>query len=277
MTEEERQERLLLLLLAIARSSERRIQAKLRPTFLRSMRRLRRLVQKLPEEGIMRQFQWTQIQAQSLPIFETTSRTYRNYLLREIQSTIPDVQDAAFDYSGDDTEGLNAELIPRTQEDLLTTIRGSMNRNQSIATLAALFGRNEGFSRFTLQSAKALNRTVGGQILMDVPTQQIADKVVKLIQQRGTVAAVIHTGSFANLEWNRYSNVSAAAVWDATTKELLKTWQDTPQRYWVWNALLEACPVCKPLDGMRRDSVSQFPYIPPVHPNCRCAVLPVLG
>ena len=47
---------------------------------------------------------------------------------------------------------------------------------------------------------------------------------------------------------------------------------------WRWDASFDykVCPVCAPLDGERKKKRSELPN-PPIHPNCRCMVLPITG
>lgn len=271
MTEEEKQEKLLLLLLALARSTELRITSAVRQRLVSVMRRLRRLVQKMSPFGSFRQIEWARIQGLALPLLEEITQAIRAVILPELQKLVPDVQDAAYDFIADEP-GVEAELIPKTQLQILTGTKAGK------ATLLSLLGRGEGYSRFTLKMSDDLNRMVKGQLLADVPTQQISDKVIKVIPQRGTTAAIIRTGSYANQIWNRLENTAAAAVWDTTSKELLQVWQDVPATRWVWNAILDpnTCPICQPLDRQTRDEVGQFPFMPPVHPRCRCAIIPLL-
>ena len=117
---------------------------------------------------------------------------------------------------------------------------------------------------------------VRGMILAEATTQEISDKVLKVTTANGKVVGKVSTGSFANKMWTRVKNTSAAVVWDGVAKTLEETWQDTSATEWVWNAVLDPnlCPICRPLSGQRRTERGQFDRLPPLHPNCRCAVLP---
>ncbi|MFZ9960555.1 MAG: phage minor head protein [Candidatus Limnocylindrus sp.] len=47
---------------------------------------------------------------------------------------------------------------------------------------------------------------------------------------------------------------------------------------WLWEAVLDprTCPICRPLDGTRAASPEEFPEgPPPLHPLCRCIVVPL--
>ena len=109
--EEKRQEQFLLLLLALARASERKINDGVRRRLVSVMRRIRRLVQQMSPTGQFRVFEWSRIKPQVLPLLEEITRTLRFYLIPEIQRLIPDVQDAAFDF----VKGMNPRRLSYDQ------------------------------------------------------------------------------------------------------------------------------------------------------------------
>lgn len=55
-------------------------------------------------------------------------------------------------------------------------------------------------------------------------------------------------------------------------------WNETPELIagWTWDASMDyrVCPVCAPLDGKEVKQRNKLPKAP-IHPNCRCAVLPI--
>ena len=270
--EEKRQEELLLLLLALASEAERRINQAVRPRLVEVMRRLRRLVQTMSPTGQFRLYEWTQIAPKALPLLEEITRTLRPNLLREVQAVRPSIQDAAYDFS-QPFETRPQPLIPRTQQELLDTLNVA-----GAGSLAMLMGYTR-LNRYTLQMAKELDILVRGMILAEATTQEISDKVLKVTTANGKLVGKVNTGSFANKMWTRVKNTSAAVVWDGVAKTLDETWADTAATEWVWNAVLDPalCPVCQPLAGQRRAERGQFNRLPPLHPNCRCAVLPLFG
>lgn len=271
--EQKRQETFLLLLLALAHESEGRSLAGVRPRLVESMRRIRRIIQQLPPTGQFRIFEWSRLTPSLLAELETISDALRVYLPPQLQTLSPDVQDRAYDFARPKAVE-DIELRPRTQQQIMLTTKAGA------VTLAALIGTQKGGrTRLAIQMQKDLDAMVRSAIFQDKPTQQIADDVIKLLQNRGQVVASIKTGSFANRMWNRVRNTVVAATWDAVTSNLLETWQDLDVDTWIWNAVLDprTCPICSPLDGQTRPAPTGFPYIPPVHPRCRCAVLPVLG
>ncbi len=271
-SEEKRQEKLLLLLLVLARDTERRVYIPQRRRVMVIMRQLRRIVQRMSPTGSFRTFEWTKLRPLVLPLLDELSWSLRNTLLRELQPLVPEVQDAAADF----LQPLETDpplLIPRTQEDLARTVTDGTSK-----TLLVLFGAQLAASRYSLKLAEDFDKKVQGLIMAEATTQEIADQVVKIVQNKGKPAAVLNSGSYASQVMNRVKNTVAGAAWSAVSNELLTAMQDLEVNTWVWNAILDSatCPICRPLHQQTRPKPSLFPFTPPVHPNCRCAVLPVL-
>ena len=271
-SEEKRQEKLLLLLLALASDTERRVFIPQRRRVMVIMRKLRRIVQRMSPTGSFRTFEWNKLKPLVQPLLNDLSWSLRNQLLRELQPLVPEVQDAAADFMNPLETDLPV-LTPRTQEELaLTTTDGTSN------VLLVMFGAQLAASRYSLRLAEDLDKKVQGLIMSDTPTQEIADKVVKIVPYKGKPAAVLQSGSYANQVMNRVKNTVAGATWSAVSNELLTAMQDVETNSWVWNAVLDAstCPICGPLHQQTRSKPGLFPFAPPVHSRCRCALLPVL-
>ena len=285
MTEEEkRQERLLLLLLALSQQTERQINSAVRPKLTDAMRKIRRLIQQMSPTGQFRALEWNVLAPQALPILEEITVTLRNSMLPEIQTLLPEVQDAAYDYSlPEETEP--QQLQPVSQQQLLNTLQIA-----GAGALLTMMGNRAGPNRYTLGMANDLSKTVRGMILGEKTTQEISDKVLKLLNNRGKVVAKINTGSYANQMWARSKNTVAAVVWDGVSQQLMESWKDVSATRWRWNARLDpdTCPICRPLSGkilpkpvrvrMTRWGIQApgVPGYPPVHANCRCSILPLL-
>ena len=269
--EEKRQERLLLLLLALAQQTENQINGAYRLRLIESMRKIRRLIQKMSPTGQFRALEWNRIAPEALPLLEEISASMRDAMLPEIQQLLPEVQDAAYDFSRpEETEP--QEITGVTQEQLLNTLQIA-----GAGSLLVMLGNRRGINRLTLGMASDLHKMVVGMILAEKTTQEISDKVLKLLTSKGRVVAKINTGSFANRMWNRSKNTVAAVVWDGVSRQLRQTFGDVVPSEWIWQALLDpkTCPICRPLAGQRRPTQYGFVRLPPLHANCRCAVLPV--
>ena len=78
---------------------------------------------------------------------------------------------------------------------------------------------------------------------------------------------------------NRTNNTITAAVWDVANTSARELWSDiaAPNQQWMWLATLEnTCPVCLPYHRVQKKNINDFPFLPAVHPNCRCVVVPVV-
>ena len=78
--------------------------------------------------------------------------------------------------------------------------------------------------------ARDLDGMVRSQIIANATTQEISDKVIKLIQSKGQIQAVLNTGSYANQMWNRLRATTAGAVWDLVNTGLSESWKDAKRK-----------------------------------------------
>ena len=127
------------------------------------------------------------------------------------------------------------------------------------------------------------NRVVDIGLLRGDSTETIANNVLPLTMRNGRVVGVVRTGTYANNASAQINNTLDGAVWGQVNQNLKLGWRDTRPRRWAWNAVLDSrtCPVCAPLDGKIVPAPPTFVStgfsrtLPPVHPRCRCSILPV--
>jgi hypothetical protein len=270
VTELEKQEQFMLLLLSLATRRERQIVQDNRVLFTDVMRKLRRLVQRMSPEGAFRQYEWRRLQREAPQIINELVVGFTETLMPELVALEEPVQEFAQDYA--DLDELS--FVPQTEQQLLNNI--------FIEKLPLiLFLTYNG--RLTKSLFEDFNRVVNTGLLRGETTQQIADKVLKLTMRKGKVVPVVKTGSFANKASTQIKNTLDNAVWGTINNNLNIGWRDVAPTYWVWNAVLDGktCPVCVPLNGKRVPRPPAFVStgysrtLPPVHPNCRCVILPV--
>jgi SPP1 gp7 family putative phage head morphogenesis protein len=146
--------------------------------------------------------------------------------------------------------------------------------------VSTLFARNNvGLTPFSLQLLRLVERSIFGLIFQEAPTAEIAQRVIGIRTRAGRNEPVPRKGTVANAWRERLRALTAAALWSLVTP--------TAQRYsaasgttasWRWNAILDprTCPICRPLHNTTASSPEAFPRgAPPLHPLCRCAVLPI--
>lgn len=253
----------------LAGSTEREVEATIRWVLARVMLDLRRLVQRLSPDGAFRIYQWQQLEREALPLLAPLARQLGATLPSQLSLMEPGVR------------GLAAKLLglpapaPRYRPPAVIaeqTVVGS-------ATIAETIGTEIAQARFAAKQAAELDQLVRTELLRETPTREIADKVIKVTTRRGQPTPIIQTGSFANRILNRVKNMVSGAVWAVTNGNLQEVWKEANPPRWRWNAVLDpaTCPICAPLDNEEQDSVEAFPYQPPVHPNCRCVILPIMA
>ena len=268
--EQERQEKFLATLLALALSAERAVALRIRPDFMASMRQVRRLVQRMAADGEFRQYEWRQLRRQVPDILAPAVAAMAVELLPELKDLAGPVQVFGQDYV-DKEPGPTVE--PTDQEILATTLVAGV-------PLVKLLGPRGSMSQ---SLANFLDRVVSVGLLRGDTTAEIADNVLQLKLVDGKLTPKIKKGSFASKASCQIKNTVASGVWSAVNNNLFTAWRDVENVRWVWNAVLDErlCPICSPLNGKIVPKPTSFVSTvyginqPPVHPNCRCAILPL--
>ena len=269
MQTNEREEELLALFLWFASRIEARLEKEVRPILRLAMLELRQLINEISPEGQFRVYEWQQIQPLALPILSTITSVLRVQIPPELEAVRPEIQKAAAKYV--DQPAPAVEPIDN-QELLRKVVIGGLTLNQ-------ILGSPGVSNRLTINMARDLDRMVRTSLFKELPTTEIANKVVRTLEKNGRVIAQIRRGSYANQILNRTNNTISAAVWDVANKTARELWSDiaAPNQKWMWVATLEnTCPVCLPFHRVIKPNLNDFPALPAVHPNCRCVVLPVI-
>tara|TARA_R100001082_G_C4364200_1_gene160986 strand:- start:1053 stop:1862 length:810 start_codon:yes stop_codon:yes gene_type:complete len=265
----EKEEELLAIFLWFASRIEARIEREVRPVLRLAMLELREIVSNISPGGQFRIYEWQEIQARALPILSKITSVLRIQIPPELEEIRPKIQKAAAKYVDQEAP----DIVPiGNQEILRKVVIGGITLNE-------ILGSPGVSNRLTINMAKDLDRMVRTSLFMELPTNEIANKVVRVIEKNGRVVSQIRRGSYANQILNRTNNTISAAVWDVTNKTAREFWEDIaiPNQRWMWLATLEnTCPVCLPFHRVVKSRLSEFTALPAVHPNCRCVVVPVI-
>ena len=132
-----------------------------------------------------------------------------------------------------------------------------------------------GISPLTRQLERLLDTTVQAAILRDEPVERIS----ALLLSGNTTRAAIRKGTVANAWLDRLSATTSALLWSLLTPLQEEAASTTGAEIaWRWNAVLDprTCPLCRPLHNRVETNPENFPHgPPPVHPRCRCVVIPI--
>lgn len=249
------------------RQVEADVSTRLRFLMVRSIVRIRDLILRdLPDEGLSRQIIYQQIRLQFEAALAELNDTFRETLLDSLQEMQLEVLALAHLR----LEGGDAELFGR--EDLLRLVKvfGGWSLLE--------YFRRRSPSRFMAEIIRLVDAKVQRGIMEGLPTEEIARQIVPEVAKRSRKPQLtIRKGTVLNAIRNRLDATIAQAVWQLATNSERMTWDDATVERWVWNAVLDerTCPICTPLDGLEEMNRDDFPYSPPVHPNCRCRILPL--
>ena len=262
----------MLLLLQLATRRERQIIQDNREQFLGTMRSLRRLVQRMSPDGEFRSYEWRQLQREAPRLINEFVAGFTEILMPELVGLEAPVQEFAQDYA--DIE--ETSFIPQTEQQVLERVF----IDQSKLPLLAYLIYN---GRLAKDLVKKFNRAVDIGLLRGDSTPKIANDILRLTTRNGKVVPVVKTGSYANMASTQIKNTLDGAVWGQINQNLKIGWRGVEPTSWVWNAVLDSrtCPVCAPLHMKKVPKPPTFVStgfsrtLPPVHPRCRCSILPV--
>lgn len=248
-----------------------------------SMANVKRLIEQLPEESLLRNQSWKQLQ----PMVQQELKVYGDQLGGAVADALvdaaPEMEKAAIRQAklgGADFGPEYISLNPAGSR-VADTVAMALNSQVNGKTVKKLFnldGKSE-------QSAvdKALFRTVDTRVRAGIiegkTTEQIAREMVADVQRQGVPGVSLSTGV------SKQVRSQAMAIARTATQDMARQVKD--QVYganrdamegmvWLWTAALDSktCETCGPLDGKRWTKKSEAPTWP-LHPNCRCQLLPI--
>ncbi|MCR5506292.1 MAG: hypothetical protein K6F04_00390, partial [bacterium] len=44
---------------------------------------------------------------------------------------------------------------------------------------------------------------------------------------------------------------------------------------WITNDSKNVCKICSSMNGVEKENIEEFPFLPPIHPNCKCEIIEV--
>jgi len=245
------------------------------------------LIASLPDKGLSRRLLLSPLLYTFGLELQAYSDLYLSILLTQLEEVDALHAERAAEYAG--LRLTLRDYKPRRGEALLGSTRSGGN------TLLARFTPDEktGLSPYTNSHLNAIRGRLLGALIREDATIEIARLIVAERTRSGIVQPINARGTIYSTLRNRDTALTSNAIWEVSgvaeravfeRKKYLTTqypeFEGAPiygERGWRWNAVLDpaTCPVCRPLDGLIRQRITEFPYIPPVHPRCRCRILPI--
>jgi SPP1 gp7 family putative phage head morphogenesis protein len=236
------------------------------------------LLQRLPDTRFERYMMWPQLRRQILPWLFQVNDTLAQLLLSRVTAMETLVLPTVEQMFGIEPGQLQPRPVTQVLDETLVV---GVRLSQLFAPAPVT-----GITPFVTQLLQLLERSVIGMFFDDPTTPQVAQKVVGSRTRAGRQVPVVTKGTVANVWRERFRSITAAALWAPTTPAAQRA-AEIAQRtgvamrvQWRWNAVLDprTCPRCRPLHGRVEDSPESFPEgPPPLHPLCRCVLIPELG
>ena len=230
----------------------RDVAAKVTPQLREAYKYLQELIANLPEEAIGRELRYRQLSDLIRATLNPVSETTRELTTEAIVEEIPHQFTYAEKILGAGNS-LPALQLTRTQLVEMATDTKVLGKR-----IDQLFGEGT----FTEAQIAKVDKVVKQGFLLGETNQQIARNLSTAFNgSRRDVTAVTRT---AVMDMSQRAN---NRFWDANSDRI---------KLWEFDATFDyrVCPQCYPYDGKRVKERSDLPSVP-VHPNCRCRLLPL--
>ena len=230
----------------------RDVAVKVTPQLREAYKYLQELIANLPEEAIGRELRYRQLSDLIRATLNPVSETTRELTTEAIVEEIPHQFTYAEKILGAGNS-LPALQLTRTQLVEMATDTKVLGKR-----IDQLFGEGT----FTKAQIAKVDKVVKQGFLLGETNQQIARNLSTAFNgSRRDVTAVTRT---AVMDMSQRAN---NRFWDANSDRI---------KLWEFDATFDyrVCPQCYPYDGKRVKKRSDLPTVP-VHPNCRCRILPL--
>lgn len=229
------------------------------------------LATRLPEGQLERVLAWPRLREALLPLLASANDGLTQLLLSRVAAAEAVVLEPV---------GLRygVSVTPRPVQEVLdaAVVLGT--------PLPQLFARppGGGSSAFMAQLLRLLERSIVPLLQTEATTEAIARRVIERRTRAGRATPLATKGTVANAWRERFRAITSAAIWSVVTPAQLRAAafgdDERSAERWEWRAVLDprTCPVCRPLDNTRAATPEGFPEgPPPLHPLCRCIVVPL--
>ena len=282
----------------------RDVAAVVTPELVAVMQQVRELIGDLPAEDLLRDMEYRRVLLQIAPLFRGVNDRFLQTLSAELRKEV--VEQAKWaesflrvaDLSPDQQPGgittqdtVRAEagsLTPAVFQGPFVELGSAVTGTQLMALaddtkvlgsrLADLFGWGSAAeSPYTKSVVKKIDRVVKAGFLAGDTNEQIAKNLASATKGQIQDARAIARTAVMDMSQRAHET-----FWDANNNfdwvdpETGKTREVRLIQLWEFDATFDyrVCPQCYPYDGKRVKERSNLPTVP-VHPNCRCRILPL--
>ena len=243
----------------------------------RVMYNVKRLVETLPEESLLRGKAWRELETLIKIEMAPYAQGLRQSITQQVVAAAPDMEAFAkrqAEYAGAKiTEGLGGATPANVTAAVNRAVIGKARFEQ-------LFAGKNGISPYTQSMFRVVDRKVRAGIIEGKTTQAIADDIVHETISRG-VPGVSLRGDTSVRTIRAQSMAMARTVTADVSRQVREDVYSANAEamegmVYQFSSALDSrtCPTCAALDGQRWDEQRDAPTTP-IHPNCRCQVLAI--
>ena len=243
----------------------------------RVMLNVKRLVETLPEESLLRGKAWRDLEPLIKFEMEPYAQALRVAVTQEEAAAAPDMEAFAkrqAEYAGASiTRGVGAATPASVVDQVNRVVIGKARFDQ-------LFAGENGTSSWTRSMFRVVDRKVRAGMIEGLPTKDIADQVIHETILRG-VPGVSLRGQTSVRTIRAQAMAMARTVTADVSRQIREELYDANRdamsdMVYQFSSALDSrtCPTCAVLDGERWEKRADAPKTP-VHPNCRCQVLAI--
>lgn len=246
-----------------------------------TMGNVKRLVESLPQEGLLRNKAWRDLEPLVKEELDKYGRQLGNALVNGDSQAASGMRDYAvreFENGGADLPEavrVRNQPVPGSVE---MALRSKVN-NMSLEKLFNVSGKAKGEAPILKALFKTVDTRVRGGIIRGDTTKAIADLMATDVITSG-IPGVKLTAPVAKQIQSQAMTIARTATQDMARQVKEQLYEQnkaaTEGMVWQWSTALDSrtCETCAPLDARRWPQDGQTsPPTWPIHPNCRCQSL----
>ena len=244
-----------------------------------SMANVKRLVETLPAEGLLRQKAWRDLE----PLVQAELSKYGEALGQSLVDAEVNATPAMRKYGLREFNHAGAGLpqaIATQAVPVADSLRMALNSKVVGQTVRKMFnvdGKAKGQSPVNKALFKTVNTRVRGGLINGWPTKEIADLMATDVISAG-IPGVNLTAPVAKQIRSQAMAIARTATQDMQRQVKEELYEQNKSQLggmvWMWSTALDSktCETCAPLDQQRWEQGEKRPDWP-IHPNCRCEAL----
>jgi SPP1 gp7 family putative phage head morphogenesis protein len=251
----------------------RRTAAKVTPDLVAAFKEVRRAVELMPTGTIEREMYYKRMLQQLVPLFRGANNTFYQSLSQSLREEVEEQVEWATKFLGEDVKPVGVATGATPSGQPFVSAGSGITRTQIYALVdeTEVLGNRLGElfewdldkgSPYVAAQIKKIDRVIKQGFLLGHTNEEIARNLLK-----ASNGAIRDTRALARTGVMDMSQRAHERFWDANSDRIV---------LWEYDATFDyrVCPQCYPYEGKRAKKRKDLPTVP-VHPNCRCRVLPV--